>query len=132
MKRWKSWSAKVVAAAAVAVLVLGSQPRSWAADQSANETPAQAAAGRYLGGSGKKFVRGLVNTSTGWMEVFKQPVVGAEEAGVEGGIVGFFTGIGMTVARTAVGVYDTATFLVPVPERFEPVMQPEFVLPTGE
>lgn len=126
MKRWKSWSATAAAAAMVTALVLVSQPGSWAlaADESASQS---VDINGYWEGAARKFGRGTVNTSTGWLEVFKQPVLGAQERGVEGGVLGFFTGIGMTVARTVVGVYDTASFLVPVPEHFEPVMRPELV-----
>lgn len=112
-----SWKGVALATAMMAALVLGSQPMAWAASSD-----------QYLEGSAKKFGRGVVNTATGWAEVIKQPIVGAKEKGFEGGVAGFFVGIGMTVARTAVGVYDTATFLVPVPENFQPVMEPELVL----
>lgn len=130
MERWKSWLGKAVAVALLATLALGTRPMAWAlaADQAADESAGQSVdINRYWEGAARKFGRGVVNTSTGWLEVFKQPVLGAQERGVEGGVLGFFTGIGMTVARTVVGVYDTASFLVPVPEHFEPVMRPELV-----
>lgn len=84
-------------------------------------------AGDYVAGSGTKLGRGVVNGATGWAEVPKQTVIGGQDGGATGVVGGFFKGIGMGVARTAVGAYEIATFWAPVPERFEPVMKPATV-----
>jgi|SRR3989304_5575531 len=78
----------------------------------------------YATGSGTKLGRGVVNGATGWVEVPKQTYFGGQEGGAAGVVGGFFKGIGMGVARTAVGAYEIATFWAPVPERFEPVIKP--------
>lgn len=128
MEGSKSWSAKAVAAAMLAALVLLSQPMAWAltagesADQSASQSEDD-----YWAGAGHKLVRGLANAGTGWMEAFRQPIVQSEKGGFWGGVAGFFIGLGAVGARTIVGAYDFVTFAVPAPEKFQPLMQPEFV-----
>ncbi len=87
--------------------------------------------GEYASGAGVKLGRGLINTATGWGEIPKQTIIGSQEDGVLGGIGGFFKGIGLGVARTLVGAFEIATFWAPVPERFEPVMQPSTVFEMG-
>ena len=61
-----------------------------------------------------KLVRGVTNLITSWVEIPKQTVVATQEApspfAFTGGLI---RGIGMFVGRTAYGVFDTATFLVP-------------------
>lgn len=84
--------------------------------------------GEYAVGSGVKLGRGIVNTSTGWVEFFR----GIYDKTVEydpvtGLIYGSLYGTGMTVIRTVSGAYDAATFLFPAPRRFETTINPEFV-----
>ena len=88
-------------------------------------------AGQYASDAGTKLGRGALNAVTGWMEVPMQTVIGSKEDGVLGGVGGFFKGIGLGVARTLAGAFEIATFLVPVPDRFEPVMQPPTVFGNG-
>lgn len=90
--------------------------------------PAVAAEQRAYGeGVLTKFARGIVNTATGWMELFKQPYRGAQQEGPGGALVGVGKGIGYTVGRTLSGVYDVVTFPIPVPDNFEPFMKPDYV-----
>ena len=86
----------------------------------------------YAAGAGTKLGRGMLNTATGWGEIPKQTIVGSQKQGVLGGVEGFFKGIGLGVARTLVGAFEIATFWAPIPEKFEPVMQPAtvFEMPT--
>ncbi|MBI4573486.1 MAG: exosortase system-associated protein, TIGR04073 family [candidate division NC10 bacterium] len=84
-------------------------------------------AGQYATDAGTKLGRGVVNAATGWVEIPRQSVIGGKENGVLGGFGGFFKGIGLGVARTLAGAFEIATFWIPVPERFEPVMQPPTV-----
>ena len=76
-----------------------------------------------------KFKRGLTNTLTGWIEIFTTIDRHCEE---RGRIAGFFTGLpaglGRAVWRTCAGGYETATFFVPLPYHYVPIMEPEFVL----
>ncbi len=86
--------------------------------------------GQYASGAGAKLGRGVLNTATGWGEIPKQTFIGSKEEGVLGGVEGFFKGIGLGVARTLSGAFEIATFWVPVPGQFEPVMQPATVFDT--
>ena len=83
--------------------------------------------GQYASGAGTKLGRGMLNAATGWGEIPKQTVIESKEGGVLGGVEGFFTGIALGVARTLAGAFEIATFWAPIPERFEPVMQPATV-----
>lgn len=79
----------------------------------------------------RKAGRGITNTALGWMELIYQPYYMRAEGNqlpvaIIGGVIkGVFYG----VARTLVGVYDTLTFPVPVPEEYKPIMQPEIAIP---
>jgi putative exosortase-associated protein (TIGR04073 family) len=78
--------------------------------------------------SGTKFVRGVANISTGWLELPKQiHRIGTQEGWVTGTWRGPFEGLGMLIARTVAGAYEVLTFLIPVPPRFQPLLQPDFV-----
>jgi putative exosortase-associated protein (TIGR04073 family) len=83
--------------------------------------------GEYASGAGAKLGRGVLNTVTGWGEIPKQTITGSREEGVLGGVEGFFKGIGLGVARTLAGAFEIATFWAPVPDKFEPVMEPAIV-----
>ena len=77
---------------------------------------------------GNKLKRGIVNVVTGWVEIFNQPKKVAETEGWGSGMTkGVALGIGWTVARTAVGAWDTATFLFPIPSDYVSVLDPEYV-----
>ena len=82
------------------------------------------AIGRYnLHPAFNKLGRGLGNALSGWMEI---PLnVGTRYSPSDAG-TSFFTGLvyGVVkgVVRTAVGVYETATFFLPYPEDFAPIL----------
>jgi putative exosortase-associated protein (TIGR04073 family) len=105
----------------VAVIVLAVATMLAAVPTSAMEP------GQYASGAGAKLGRGVVNTVTGWGEIPMQTVIGSKTDGFPGGVGGFFKGIGLGVARTLAGAFEIATFWAPVPERFEPVMEPATV-----
>ena len=72
-----------------------------------------------------KLGRGVANALTGWVEVpvNMQKYYLPNDTGPSlftGAAVGVVKG----VIRTAVGVYETATFFVPYPEEFAPVLPP--------
>ncbi len=80
------------------------------------------------GGMANKFVRGMANTATGWLELPKQIYVTCQEEGAAQGIlIGPFKGLGMMLARTLAGVGEVATFFAPVPGFYEPFMEPDYV-----
>lgn len=74
----------------------------------------------------QKFVRGVVNLSTGWMEIPRQVYeVGQSEGWVTGVLRGPFDGIGMFFARTVAGVVEVATFPIPLPT-YQPILSPAY------
>lgn len=76
-----------------------------------------------------KLFRGVANLTTGWMEIPKQMTHASSEKGFWKGIGwGFAKGLGWAVGRTAAGAYEIVTFPFPIPQDYQPVIQPEFVL----
>lgn len=78
-----------------------------------------------------KLGRGLSNVLLGWVEIPKN--IAKEWRQTEpftGTIVGFVKGIGWAVARTVAGFYEVISFPFPVPRDYQPIMYPEFVLPS--
>ena len=76
----------------------------------------------------KKLGRGLANILTGWIELPKNMYdTSGEENMLSGITMGMAKGIGMTIVRTGAGVYETITFPLPIPEDYEPVLEPEFI-----
>ena len=77
----------------------------------------------------KKLGRGVANIITGWIEIPKNVYDTSQEENILMGLtVGLAKGLGMSVIRTGVGIYDTVTFPFPVPEDYEPLLEPEYVL----
>lgn len=84
--------------------------------------------GQYAEDTTMKLTTGVVNISTGWVDLFNGTYeVFRDKGPIVGTFVGPFYGIGKTVIRTLSGVYDTATFLAPIPDRYRVKMDPEFV-----
>ena len=76
-----------------------------------------------------KLVRGVINLTTGWIEIPKKIYdISVEENKVHGVTKGLVEGIGMAIVRTGVGVYETVTFPFPCPEKYQVILEPEFVL----
>jgi len=77
---------------------------------------------------GHKFVRGLTNVVTGVGEIPRQMVISYKNDGPALFVpVGFFTGIFMTVGRTAYGAVETATFIAPLDGTYDSLLKPAFV-----
>jgi len=76
----------------------------------------------------KKLGRGLANVVTSPIEFFS----GISHANNENGFMaaltwGVIRGLAKTVQRAVVGVYEVATFPIPIPRDYEPIMEdPEF------
>lgn len=77
-----------------------------------------------------KFKRGIINTLTGWLEIPKKVIETTKEENLFKGLtIGLAKGIGNGVARTAVGLCETTTFIAPIPKsNYEPIMEPEHIL----
>ena len=101
---------KVLAIALVVIAVLGMTTQCYAQD------PA------------KKLGRGLANVLTGWVELPKNIYDTSVEENVLSGLtMGLAKGVGMTIVRTGAGVYEAVTFPFPIPEDYQPVLEPEYV-----
>jgi putative exosortase-associated protein (TIGR04073 family) len=74
----------------------------------------------------RKVARGAVNATLGWVEIPRQMM---KENKTKGDIAGVFwgplKGFAFFVGRTAVGIYEVTTFLIPP---YKPVVNPEFIL----
>lgn len=78
-----------------------------------------------------KLGRGIVNVFTGWLEIPKQTAQEWRRTDpFTGTVLGVVKGVVWGVARTFAGFYEVISFPFPVPSNYEPVMEPEFVLPT--
>ncbi len=78
-----------------------------------------------------KLGRGLVNVFTGWLEIPKQTAIEWRRTDpFTGTVLGVVKGLWLGIARTVTGVYEVVTFPFPIPRNYEPIMEPEFVLPT--
>jgi putative exosortase-associated protein (TIGR04073 family) len=76
----------------------------------------------YTYASGEKFVGGLTNVVTGFVELPKNLINATEERGLPYGMtVGLATGIMHTVGRTVVGALDLVTFMIPIGSSVSPV-----------
>jgi putative exosortase-associated protein (TIGR04073 family) len=76
-------------------------------------------AGWYVSNVFHKFFRGCANTAFGWVEI---PV----QTYREGSFRGFLHGTRDFVLRTGCGIADIVTCPFPWPDRFRPIMMPEF------
>ena len=82
----------------------------------------------YAQDPAKKLGRGLANILTGWVELPKNIYDTSVEENILSGLtMGLAKGVGMTIVRTGAGVYETVTFPFPIPEDYQPVLEPEFV-----
>ena len=77
----------------------------------------------------RKLGRGVANIITGPFEVPKNMIESycKEKSLIDSFGYGVFKGLGMSLARIAVGVYETVTFPIPVPEGYMPTMEPEYL-----
>lgn len=74
----------------------------------------------------RKIARGTVNVTLGWTEIPRQMIkVNKASGDVAGVFWGPLKGFAYFLGRTAVGVYEVTTFLLPP---YKPVVNPEFIL----
>ena len=74
-----------------------------------------------------KLQRGLTNIVTGWFEIPNNMSTGfAKRDYISAFCIGLPKGCWMMIVRTGAGVYDTATFMVPLPKDYKPLLEPEF------
>ncbi|MGR9085730.1 MAG: exosortase system-associated protein, TIGR04073 family [Gammaproteobacteria bacterium] len=80
----------------------------------------------YAQSSAQKFGRGLAGMTCGFLEIPGNIVKETRSRGAIGFPIGLATGLGMTVTRELVGVYEFITAPFPVPAGFRPVLMPEY------
>ena len=86
------------------------------------------AAPAYADDAGDKLVRGLANTFLGFLEIPRNIHTTTEDKGVlTGWTAGLGKGLGYTVLRMGVGIYEIVTFPFPLPENYESIVEPDFV-----
>jgi putative exosortase-associated protein (TIGR04073 family) len=76
--------------------------------------------------STQKFGRGLAGMTTGFLEIPGNIVKETKAKGAVGFPIGLATGLGMTVTRELVGVYEFLSAPFPVPSGFRPILTPEY------
>ncbi len=75
----------------------------------------------YIAMSSGKFVTGIGNAATGFLELPKNIILTTQKDNIAYGMTtGLVSGIMHTVGRTVIGVFDVATFLIPTPPSIEP------------
>lgn len=76
----------------------------------------------------RKLVRGCANTAFGWCEIPRNIHIGIEDLDpLTGTVVGLVRGTGQGIVRTSWGLWEVATFPVPIPSEYRNKVQPEFV-----
>lgn len=76
--------------------------------------------------SAQKFGRGLAEMTCGFLEIPGNIVKETKAKGAIGFPIGLATGLGMTVTRELVGVYEFLSAPFPVPAGFQPILTPEY------
>ncbi len=80
-----------------------------------------------------KLGRGLANIVLSPWEIPKQIMRETEQSNAfYGATSGVFVGFGRTALRIAVGAVETATFLLPFPTSYDPIMRPAYVFQEDE
>jgi len=78
---------------------------------------------------GTKLTRGVTNSLTGLLEV--PLTIGEEWKASNNMAVGIFVGAGKGLVwgfmRTLSGLYDLLTFPIPIPEKYDSIMKPDYV-----
>jgi putative exosortase-associated protein (TIGR04073 family) len=80
----------------------------------------------YAHTSAQKFGRGLAGMTCGFLEIPGNIVKETRAKGAIGFPIGLATGLGMTVTRELVGVYEFVSAPFPVPAGYRPILTPEY------
>ncbi len=80
----------------------------------------------YAHTSAQKFGRGLAGMTCGFLEIPGNIVKETKAKGAIGVPIGLATGLGMTVTRELVGVYEFITAPFPLPAGFRPILTPVY------
>lgn len=80
----------------------------------------------YAQSAAQKFGRGLAGMTCGFLEIPGNIVKETRAQGAIGFPIGLAYGLGMTVTRELVGVYEFISAPFPVPSGFRPILSPEY------
>lgn len=80
----------------------------------------------YAHTAAQKFGRGLAGMTCGVLEIPGNIVRETQTRGAIGVPLGLAKGVGMTVTRELVGVYEFITAPFPAPSGFRPILTPEY------
>ncbi len=87
----------------------------------------------YADGSTRKLGRGVCNVVTAPLELIRTPyLVTQQEGTMAGATVGLIQGLGAVLTRELAGVVEMATFFLPFPNGFDPLIKPEFIYAHGD
>lgn len=76
----------------------------------------------------RKLVRGVGNVAFGWCEIPRNIHMSIEDLDpLTGTIVGTVRGTGQAAVRTGWGVWEVATFPIPIPSEYRNKVWPEFI-----
>ncbi len=76
---------------------------------------------------GDKAFRGFAAVTTPFLEIPGNIVRESEEEGAASGwTIGLAMGLGMSIVRPAVGIYELVTAPWPAPPNYEPILRPEY------
>jgi len=79
-------------------------------------------------GMARKLGRGVANVATGVFEIPRQMKRTLDQEGAIAGLtVGVVKGVGWAVSRELVGIYEVVTFVMPQPNEYGVILEPEFV-----
>ncbi|MBI2093234.1 MAG: exosortase system-associated protein, TIGR04073 family [Candidatus Omnitrophica bacterium] len=99
----------------------------------ATPTFAEEAHSSYLDKTMRKLGRGAANVVTFPLELIRTPeLIGRKEGYVAAMSAGLAQGLGHALLRGATAIMDVATFYMPFPGDFQPLVQPEFVYAHGD
>lgn len=84
----------------------------------------------FCDGPTTKLGRGLCNMVTFPLEVPEQMSrVNNSDGAFAASTVGLLKGVGWAIGRACVGIFETATFMFPIPKNYEPMLKdPEYFL----
>ncbi len=121
MKGWQIFCAFVIFFSVSAVPCFGVSGDSL-------KTVEDSSAQSIVSGMSGKASRGIANVATGWLELPMQIYVASKEGDTAKAVfLGPLMGIGMMVARTVAGAVELATFFVPYPGFYDPLIDPPYV-----
>lgn len=116
------WTKFACLAAVVFVFAMGS---AFAGTETGTTAQDQSDTGKMM----HKLGRGVTNVLTCWVEVPRHIAIEWERTDpVTGFILGTVKGTGWGFTRLATGVYDTVTFVFPVPPGYVSLLEPEFII----